>query len=180
MKKFVLIALMCVVLSGYGLDLSIGGAYENLATGDTLDKAYFAITGKLSVDILPLLTWRAGILNITFPEGLTSFVLGTGISSDLLINLPLPLPLKLYGITGIVFSLSNASDSTDMDVTHYSLNAGIGAKMPIMPMFGIYVEGGVEYFSTNIKIPASDYDNTTTSHPFYVTGGISIPIPLGK
>lgn len=180
MKKFVLIALLCFVVSGYGLTLSIGGAYENLATGDTLDKAYFALKGQLSVDILPLLSWRAGILNVEFPEGITSFKLGTGLSSDILINLPLPLPIKLYGVTGFVFALTNASDTTANDVTYYTLKAGLGAKMSIIPMVGMYVEGGVDYYSTNVKIPAYGYDITTTSHPVYITGGVCIPIPLGK
>uniref|UniRef100_A0A7C4YAG8 Outer membrane protein beta-barrel domain-containing protein n=1 Tax=candidate division WOR-3 bacterium TaxID=2052148 RepID=A0A7C4YAG8_UNCW3 len=180
MKKLFFVALLCVVLSGYGLSLSIGGAYENLYTGDTLDKAFFALKGDLAVDILPLLTWRAGILNVEFPEGITSFVLGTGISSDILINLPLPLPLKLYGVTGFVFSLKNASDSTKMDVTYFKIKGGLGAKMSIMPMLSVYVEGGVDYYSTNIKIPATSYDNTETTHPIYITGGVCIPIPLGK
>ncbi len=56
MKKYVLIGLLCVSLSSFALDLNIGAAYENLATGDTLDKPFISLKGNLSVDILPLLT----------------------------------------------------------------------------------------------------------------------------
>ncbi len=52
--------------------------------------------------------------------------------------------------------------------------------MSIIPMVGVYLEGGMDYYSTNVKITASDDDNTTTSHPVYVTGGVCFPIPLGK
>jgi hypothetical protein len=166
MKKLFAIAIAASMLSGlYGLSLGLGVAYEDVAE----DGRYLVIRGDARVPILPIVDWRAGLLNVNLPDGGKSINFGTGITSDLLIKFPMPASFQPYLVLGLWFNLG--LEDAPGDYMNFSLKAGLGGEMAFGG-FNAYLEGGLHDF-TYVK----DADPSTTN-PIYVQLGITFPIGL--
>jgi hypothetical protein len=172
MKKLFAIAIAVSMLSGlYGLSFGIGGAYENLAGPEGTDP-YFAVKGDVAFNILPILGCRLGLIDASFPEGVTSIRVGTRFAPDLLVYIPVPAPVNPYALLGIGFNMFNYDDPIP-DVTAFDLKGGLGAQMFFMPNLGFYLEGGVNFYY--LKVGDAD---ATTENPLYIQGGLRVPIKL--
>jgi len=166
MKKFFAVAIAVSMLSTlYALDLGLGVAYQDVAE----DSRYLAVKADARVPVLPILDWRAGLLNVVLPDNGKAIHLGTSISSDLLIKFPMPASFQPYLVMGLWFDMG--LEDEPLDYTVLNLKAGLGGEMGFGG-FNAYLEGGLDKFNwTKDADPA-------TSQEIYVQLGVLLPVGL--
>jgi len=169
MKKLFAIAIAASMLSGlYGLTLGLGVAYEDVADSTR----WLCIKGDARIPILPVLDWRAGLLNVSLMEGGKHVLVATGIESDLLIKFPMPASFQPYLVLGLRF-LMGLEDTGYYDRMDIALKAGLGGEMGFGG-FNAYLEGGLNKF-TYSKVGDADGE---TANPIYAQLGITFPLGL--
>jgi len=158
MKKLYALAIVVSFVSGlYGLTLGIGGAYEDV-TDESGDGAYFAAKVDGIVPVLsPILDLRFGLADIEFRS--TDIFVGTGISTDLLLSLPMPTPFVPYVVAGFWYKKDD----------RMSIKGGFGGKVGLAGLTG-YIEGGIEYEKP---------ETGDAKKPIYIQGGLRIPVEFG-
>ena len=170
MKKLFAIAIVASLMSGlYGLTFGLGVSYEDIAEEDTLTGAYFVVRGDARVPILPILDWRAGLLAVQLPTDAKSLHFGTGVTSDLLIKIPVPAAINPYVVLGLWLDMGLEDPSTMM----LRLKGGVGAEYSFGPA-GLYLEGGLNKF----QLYDDGVNDATTTVPIYAQVGFTFPIDL--
>lgn len=168
MKKLFAIAIAASMLSGlYGLTLGLGVAYEDVAE----DGRWLCIKGDARIPIIPVLDWRAELITVRLPENAMSLHIGTGISSDLLVKIPVPAPISPYLAFGFLFDLG--LEDEPLDYMNFKLKAGAGAEYSFGPACA-YIEGGLHNLDF---VKDREPDEMTTA--IYAQLGVTYPIPLG-
>jgi len=167
MKKLFTALIAASVLSGlYAVNLGVGVASQNVLK----DGRYFAVKADLSTPVMPIIDWRVGILNVVLPDGGKAIHFGTGVSSDLLIKVPMPMAFQPYIVLGLWYDMG--LEDAPLDIMEINVKAALGGQMGFGGMNG-YLEFGFDEFNwTKGADPA-------TSQEFYGQLGVRIPLKLG-
>lgn len=174
MKKLFAIAVVAGMLSGlYGMTFGIGVAYDNLAGEEGTDP-YLSIRADVTVKPMPILGFRMGLVTVDLPEGSTSYVFGTGVSADVLVYIPMVGMINPYIPVGFWYG-GGSVDAADLSYSSLHLKGGVGAEF-MFGTVGAYLEGGINFM--NVSQTVGTVETSSSSNPFYVQGGIKIPVKL--
>jgi hypothetical protein len=164
MKKLFAIAIAASILSGlYGLTLSIGAAYDNLAGPEGTDP-YFSVRADAICKFHPIVGLRCGLVQVDLPSGATTYMFGTGVNADVLVFIPMAGMVSPYIPIGFWYAGNGGST--------IHLKGGLGADF-MFGGFGAYLEGGINFYNYSPEVGES-----SSSNPLYVQGGIRIPVDL--
>jgi hypothetical protein len=167
MKKLFAIAIAASMLGGlYGFSIGLGVAYDNLAGPEGTDP-YFSVRADAMCKPLPVLGFRIGIIQIDLPTDATTYAFGTGVSADVLIFIPMAGMVSPYIPFGVWYHGNTGSS--------FKVKGGLGANMGFGGFMG-YLEAGITFTSVSYGIEGVDDPDST--NPFYVQGGVRIPIGL--
>lgn len=169
MKKLFAIAIAASMLGGlYGFSIGLGVAYDNLAGPEGTD-AYFSVRADAMCKPLPILGFRIGLIQIDLPTDATTYAFGTGVSADVLIFIPMAGMISPYIPFGFWYH-GYADESSSL-----KLKGGLGAEMGFGGFMG-YLEAGITF--TKVSWGIEGVDDPDATNPFYVQGGVRIPIGL--
>ncbi|MCX7994351.1 MAG: hypothetical protein N3A65_01065 [candidate division WOR-3 bacterium] len=158
MKKWLLTVLAMALLSGvYGLTIGLSAAYQDI-TDEEGGGAYFGAKADAILGLLPIFKARCFLAEIDFKEN-TPMSLGTFTGTDLLIMLPLPVPVQPYVVAGVWF----------VKDFHFTIKGGIGGEVGFGNMTG-YLEGNLELIKP---------DQGSSYMPINIMGGLRFPLKLG-
>ena len=167
MKKLFAIAIAASMLSGlYGFSIGLGAAYDNLAGEEDTDP-YFSVRADVMCKPLPILGLRFGIIQIDLPTDNTTYAFGTGVTADVLVFIPMAGTINPYIPFGFWYHGNTGSVLT--------LKGGLGANMGFGG-FAAYLEAGITF--TKISWDIEGVDDPDATNPFYVQGGVRIPIGM--
>lgn len=173
MKKLFALAVAISMMSGlYGLSLGLGVAYENIAGPEDTDP-YLAVKGDVTLPVIPIIDWRLGLLSLELPTDAKLFTLATGISSDLLIKIPMPAAFQPYLVIGLgvgYYSIEVLDET--FNTTFLDFKGGIGGEMGFGGL-SAYLEGGVNF--GYFKFGDADAE---TENPLFVQAGVKFPVGL--
>ena len=160
MKKLFAIVIAGSMLSGlYGLSIGLGGAYDGIT-----ETGYFSVRADVMCKAMPFLGFRLGLVQVDFPSGTTPMYFGTGISTDVMLFIPMAGMISPYIPMGVSYS-----DAYDVSTLH--LKGGLGAEFGFGGFNG-YLEGGINFWNIDISGVSG------STNPIYVQGGVRFPVPL--
>jgi len=169
MKKLMALTLGIALFSQlYGFTLGAGIAGYDVAR----EGRSFSLLADASLPIIPTIFWRAGIFNLNFrpePQGM-NVRLSTGLASDLLVFVPVDMPITPYLVAGLNFNFYSYNNAgVDVSGTDFGFKVGLGGQTDIGPVFG-YLELGTDF------LLSQSGGGSRTEFPIFVQLGIRKPL----
>jgi hypothetical protein len=138
MKKLLTIFIsLFIITNSYPLALGGGIALENLA-GEKGTDPYLALKADFTVPFISIIDYRFGFLLLSLQKNYKSLSLGSGLYSDFLINVDIPLLVKLYFPLGL--SLTKILEENGSTIIAFK--GGIGGEKDFLLLKG-YLEAGI-------------------------------------
>ncbi len=141
MKKLLAIFISLFILStSFALSLGAGVSLENLF-GEKGSDPYLALKTDFTAPFISIIDYRFGFLLLSLQKNYKSFSLGSGLYSDFLINVDIPLILKLYFPLGLTLTkILEEKGSTTI-----AFKGGIGGEKDFLLLKG-YLEAGINLY----------------------------------
>lgn len=163
MKKLFAIAIAASIFSGlYGLSFGLGGVYDMIAGPEGTDP-YFGVRADVMCQPMPIFGFRIGLVQVDLPEDNTTYTIGTGLGSDLVIFVPMAGLVSPYIPLGVEYY-----DYGELVGSGLNFRGGLGAGFGFGGFAG-YLEGGIRFFMPG----EGDSQNW-----FYAQAGIRVPVAL--
>ena len=141
MKKLLTIFISLFILSSsFALSLGAGVSLENLF-GKKGSDPYLALKADFTTPFIAIIDYRFGFLLLSLQKNYKSFSLGSGLYSDFLVNVDIPLLLKLYFPLGLTLTKILEENGT----TTIAFKGGIGGEKDFLLLKG-YLEAGINLY----------------------------------